>query len=64
MKLELDDADRKDAIKRVDWEPQRKKDGYICIGGIGGHGECYGHGPGPNCLYCITQVGHEAIDNA
>ena len=43
-----------EAIARAKKQPRRERDGYVCIGGIGQHGECYGHGASAECPYCIT----------
>ena len=52
LRLILTDKQKVEALKRAKREPRRQKDGYICIGGIDHHGECYGHGPSPDCPYC------------
>lgn len=43
----LSEKDRDEAVRR-----NRNKDGYLCVGGIGAHGECYSHGP--PCPYCLA----------
>ena len=58
--MKLTEAQRAQALYRVCKEPQRLKDGCICIGGISGHEECYGHEPGLDCPYCILSQLSEA----
>ena len=51
--MKLTPEERAQAFQRASKEPRRRKDGRVCIGGIGKHGECYGHGASLDCPYCI-----------
>ena len=62
----LSEAEWQEALDRVKEQPRRERNGYVCIGGIGPHGECYGHGPRIDrdkwCPYCITPAGRKALE--
>ena len=62
--MKLSDEEQAEAVQRAQREPRRVRSGLICIGGIGKHGECYGHGPSSDCPYCITPAAVAATPQA
>ena len=50
----VSDEERRVAFERAEQMSNRKHGEFVCIGGIGGHAECYGYFP--PCPYCIAAV--------
>ena len=60
--FKLDEEERAKAMERAREQQRYTKDGFVCIGGIGRHGRCSGHGPGKYCPYCIKTEEDEGND--